>query len=154
MKKLMPILFLLLSLPMLGQNKAKPNYGFEYPGGNKIIIYPDGAYVPNEWINKAIDSTGVWREGTAKFHIAIRRISSYQKEINILEDKHVAYKKSCDLSISEANKKLFLLKQENAELSSKIYKLKPWATIGKISTITVSAGVLIGAIVIIQNEIK
>jgi hypothetical protein len=154
MKKLISIVFLLLSLPILGQNKTKPNYGFEYPGGNKVIVYPDGAYVPNWWIDKAVDSTGVWREGTSKFYIAIQRISSYQQEINILENKYIAYKRSCELSIDEANKRIFANKQKNAELSAEISRLKPWATIGKISTITISTGILIGAIVVIQNEMK
>jgi hypothetical protein len=154
MRNIVLIIFMLLSLSLFSQDKSKPNYGFEYPRGNKIIVYPDGAYVPNWWINKAVDSTGVWREGTTKFYIAVQRISSYQQEINILEDEYTAYKKSCSSSIDEANRKIFSTKQKNAELSDKISKLKPWATIGKISTITISAGIVVGAIIIVQNELK
>jgi hypothetical protein len=150
MKKIITIIFYILSITSFSQ----PPTEFKYPGGDTIIVYPDGAYVPNEWINKAVDSTGVWREGTAKFYIALQRISSQQKEINLLEEKYKIYKINCDRIIEEANNKILISQQKNTDLSSKISKLKPWATIGKISTITVSAGVLIGAIVIIQNEIK
>jgi hypothetical protein len=123
-------------------------------GGDKIIVYPEGAYVPNWWIDKAVDSTGVWREGTAKFYIALQRLSSQQKEINLLEEKYTKYKSACDKSIDEANNEITLAYQKNAELSNKISKLKPWATIGKVSTITVSIGVITTAIVIIRNELS
>ncbi len=142
MKYILSILLFILSLTSYSQ------------GGDKIIVYPEGAYVPNWWIDKAVDSTGVWREGTAKFYIALQRLSSQQKEINLLEEKYIKYKSACDKSIDEANNEITLAYQKNAELSNKISKLKPWATIGKISTITVSIGVITTAIVIIRNELS
>jgi hypothetical protein len=150
MKKIITIIFYILSITSFSQSPTE----FKYPGGDTIIVYPDGAYVPNEWINKAVDSTGVWREGTAKFYIALQRISSQQKEINLLEEKYKIYKINCDRIIEEANNKILISQQKNTDLSSKISKLKPWATIGKISTITISAGIVVGAIIIVKSEIK
>ena len=140
MKYILSILLFILSLTSYSQ------------GGDKIIVYPEGAYVPNWWIDKAVDSTGVWREGTTKFYIAIQRISSQQREISLLEEKYTKYRSACDKSIDDANNEIILAYQKNAELSNKVSKLKPWATIGKISTVTVSVGVITTAIVIIRNE--
>lgn len=142
MRKLVTILLLFISLLSYSQS------------GDKVIIYPDGAYVPNWWIDKAVDSTGVWRDGTAKFYTTILRVASQRREISLLEDKYAKYKASCDKSIDEANNEITLSYQKNAELSSKINKLKPWATIGKISTITISVGIVATAVVILRNELN
>lgn len=142
MKKFITIILLFISLLSYSQS------------GDKIIIYPDGAYVPNEWIDKAVDSTGIWRDGTSKFYIALQRISSQQKEISLLESKYINYKKACDKSIEDANDEITLAYQENAYLSSRINELKPWATIGKISTITISIGVITTAVVILKNQLN
>jgi len=141
MKKFITIISLFISLLSYSQN------------GDKIIVYPDGAYVPNWWIDKAVDSTGVWREGTSKFYIAVQRLSSQQKEISLLEEKYNKYKTACDKSIDKANNEITIAYQKNAELSSRINKLKPWATIGKISTVTISIGVIATAVVILRNEL-
>ena len=129
MKKLITILLLLISSLSYSQS------------GDTIIVYQDGAYVPNWWIDEAVDSTGVWREGTSKFYIAIQRLSSQQREINLLEEKYNKYKTACDKSI-------------DAELSLEINKLKPWATVGKVSTITCSVGIITIATVVLLNGLK
>ena len=142
MKKLITILLLLISSLSYSQS------------GDTIIVYQDGAYVPNWWIDEAVDSTGVWREGTSKFYIAIQRLSSQQREINLLEEKYNKYKTACDKSIDEANNEITIAYQKNAELSSEINKLKPWATVGKVSTITCSVGVITIATVVLLNGLK
>lgn len=48
--------------------------------GSRIIIYPEGAYVPNAWINSAVDSVGAWRLGNGLRQNAVRKVASLVKE--------------------------------------------------------------------------
>ena len=60
--------------------------GIEYEclplgGGDVLRVFPDGAYVPNAWIDQATDSVGGWRAGSERERNCVLRVSSLNVEL-------------------------------------------------------------------------
>ena len=51
-------------------------------------MFPDGAYVPNAWIDIATDSTAMWRKGSEENRVRINTVVSLSHEKRALEEQN------------------------------------------------------------------
>ncbi len=47
-----------------------------------MVVFPDGAYVPDAWIDQATDSASTWRKGSEKERNCALRVASMAIEIH------------------------------------------------------------------------
>lgn len=116
-------------------------------GGDKIVVFPDGAYVPNAWIDTATDSTAVWQKGNAQKVSAVLRVSSMAREnialqqqrdsLGVANSRNTLLVDSCDARYKVVDLRLGELEDENS-------KMIVWARVGKWTV-----GVVVTAVVII-----
>lgn len=113
--------------------------------GKHIVVTKQGAYVPNDWIDTAVDSAQVWRKSDAHFKIALLRVSSLAREAAATgaQRDSLAAKlgrtqflaDTCQSQLEEVDLHLQDCTEENA-------RMKPWATFGKV-TVGVAVAVLV-----------
>lgn len=65
-------------------------------GGDELRVFPDGAYVPNEWIDLATDSVADWREGSEKERNCVLRVVSLNTTLHAERGKTEQANKNTD----------------------------------------------------------
>lgn len=68
------LLALLLPLSLSAQSLV------DIGNGDKVLVFPQGAYVPNAWIQAASDSVDTWRYNADGYKQAVVVIASYARE--------------------------------------------------------------------------
>ena len=129
----MKLLLALLLMPTLCVSQRIFHYSDCIGDGSRIVEFPTGAYVPDAWIDMAVDSVGEWRYNADRHAIARRIIVDQNKReamlMSLIDSTDAAHErevKAYELSLG--------LAQRDAQFyEDKVGRLKPWATIGKVS---------------------
>lgn len=58
-------------------------------GGRSIVIFPQGAYVPNGYIDQAADSAGTWRAGSERERNCVLSVSSVSVQRDAEHEKYM-----------------------------------------------------------------
>ena len=148
--RIVTLLFLLATVSSTAQTLLPYNCKQCIGDGSQVVIFPTGAYVPDAWIDQAVDSTGVRNEGRSKHNAAVGVIATQARVIHTLDQlndslRSIQQRERVSFDLGQAE-----LRQQLANRDRKIGKLKGWAGIGKF---TVGVGIL-GAVVWGVNEIR